>query len=134
MTWRSQSDLPNQNYIRIDNEAFGLSFPTDQINIEAGHSMDVSGGVINAAGSGSSNYCASSSSCPFEMVCYGPSLSGTTVTYSPGSGYIPYSGDYYELTAASNAQQGSGYGSCVVTLTATSPNEVVNWIFYVDVS
>jgi hypothetical protein len=123
-------DYPLTYWVRIDNEAFSLYYPTDAFSINPGYTYYVSNGLFKAAGSGSSNYC-SATTCPDTLLCT-TGITGSSTTYGT-AGYVPNSGDFYDPFVPLGTTPGSYYGSCALTVTSTSPNEVSNWIFYITV-
>ncbi|MCI4372998.1 MAG: hypothetical protein L3K02_05090 [Thermoplasmata archaeon] len=120
-------DLPLNYQVRIDNEAFGLYYPSDSGAIAPGGTFSTTGGNTNAAGS----YC-SGSSCPFTVSCTFTSYG--TGSDSPGSGYVPQSSFDYSVTMSASTPTGVYYPGCTLTETGTSPSEFTLWIFYVQVS
>lgn len=129
-------DLPANYQVRIDNEVFGMYFPSTVWEIVApGGTWSASPGNFNAAGgppTATGPFC-SGTTCPYSMSCTGPT-GYYSYSYGWSPGWIPNGNDAYSVTMSSSASPGLYYSACTLTETGTSSSEWSNWIFYTYVT
>lgn len=126
--WEDFND--SNQFVRIDNVAFWINFPSDNYNVAQYSSFDDYPGTLNAEGN-PTVYCAGTS-CPVTWSCtflpVPPAYPWEYVsTYAPAGG-LDYGTDTY------GSALGWYYKGCTVTETGTSPIEFSSFIFYVDVT
>lgn len=124
------SDITDSGqFVRIDNEAMWISFPTDYHSIAPGGSYTWTG-TMNADG----GYCSPCTSTQWTWSVNWPTSQGNGGG-SIGSPYdIPNSAITYNFNPFSTATPGLYYGQWTATLTSTTPHEYTTFIFYITIT
>lgn len=124
------SDITDSGqFVRIDNEAMWVSFPTDLASIAPGGSYTWTG-TLNADG----GYCSPCTSTQWTWSVSWPTSQGNGGGSIASPYDIPNSAITYDFNPFSTATPGLYYGQWTATLTSTTPHEYTTFIFYITIT